>query len=144
MCPPCTDAHDRMMKLRDRVQVCRECYAPKADAELLGGRCYACANEHAHRGKGTSMIDPDTGYTMLISNEARLRPGVLRLEAAATGTEAEVCKDIAERQQGGITKYNTTVRENPLSLRQWLQHAYEECLDQAVYLKRAMEEIDRG
>ena len=66
------------------------------------------------------------------------------LSPTATGTEAEVCKDIAERQQRGIAKYNTTVRDNPLALRQWLQHAYEECLDQAIYLKRAMEEIDRG
>lgn len=62
----------------------------------------------------------------------------------SSGTEAEVCKDITERQQRGIAKYGTTVRDNPLSLRQWLQHSYEECLDQAVYLKRAMEEIDRG
>jgi hypothetical protein len=46
------------------------------------------------------------------------------------------------RQAMGIAKYGTTVRENPLDLRQWLQHAYEECLDQAVYLRRAIEEID--
>ena len=84
------------------------------------------------------LIDPDTGHTMMV-------PGPLHFpKPVATGTEAEVCKDIAERQQGGITKYNTTVRDNPLALRQWLQHAYEECLDQAIYLKRAIEEIDRG
>lgn len=75
-------------------------------------------------------------------SDAELR--MVARRPTATGTEAEVCKDIAERQQGGIAKYNTTVRDNPLSLRQWLQHAYEECLDQAVYLKRAMEEMDRG
>jgi hypothetical protein len=28
-----------------------------------------------------------------------------------------------------------------LSHTQWLQHAYEECLDMAVYLKRAMAEL---
>ena len=59
-----------------------------------------------------------------------------------TGTEAEVCADIAKRQQKGIAKYNVTVADNPLNLAQWLQHAYEECLDQAVYLKRAMAEIE--
>ncbi len=59
-----------------------------------------------------------------------------------TGTELEVCTDIAERQRLGIKKYGTTVRDNKLSLRQWLQHAYEECLDHAVYLKRAIQEID--
>lgn len=59
-----------------------------------------------------------------------------------TGIEAEVCKDIAERQAHGLAKYGTTVADNPLSLKQWLQHAYEETLDKAVYLKRAMAEID--
>lgn len=62
----------------------------------------------------------------------------------ATGTEADVCADIAKRQALGINKYGTTVRDNPLTHRQWLQHAYEEALDLAIYLKRAMEEIDRG
>lgn len=60
-----------------------------------------------------------------------------------TGTEAAVCADIFKRQQVGIAKYGVTVADNPLHLRQWLQHAYEETLDQAVYLKRAMEELDR-
>ncbi len=61
----------------------------------------------------------------------------------ASGTESRVCEDIAMRQWGGIAKYGTTVADNPLALRAWMQHAYEECLDQAVYLKRAMEEMDR-
>ncbi len=60
-----------------------------------------------------------------------------------TGTEAAVCADIAERQQKGIAKYHTTVADNPLSLREWLQHAYEETLDQAIYLKRAIAELDK-
>ena len=60
-----------------------------------------------------------------------------------TGIEAAVCEDIAKRQRLGIGKYKMTVADNPLDLQQWLQHAYEECLDQAVYLRRAMVEIDR-
>lgn len=60
-----------------------------------------------------------------------------------SGTEAEVCRDIARRQMLGIAKYGTTVAGNPLPLRDWLQHAYEEVLDQAVYLKRAIQQIDR-
>ena len=59
-----------------------------------------------------------------------------------SGTEAAVCADISRRQQLGIKKYGVSVAENPLSLRAWLQHAYEETLDQAVYLKRAVEELD--
>lgn len=59
-----------------------------------------------------------------------------------SGIEAKVCLDIQQRQALGIAKYGQTVTDNPLSLREWLQHAYEECLDQAVYLRLAMEEIE--
>lgn len=59
-----------------------------------------------------------------------------------SGIEAAVCNDIAERQQKGIAKYGVTVAENPLELREWLQHAYEETLDKAIYLKRAIAEME--
>lgn len=62
---------------------------------------------------------------------------------SATGTEARVCEMIAARQRLETAKYGTTVSANPLVLRQWLQHALEEALDQAIYLARAIEEIDR-
>lgn len=58
------------------------------------------------------------------------------------GTEARVCQMIASRQQLGIKKYGTTVANNPLTHRQWLQHALEESLDLAIYLQRTIEEID--
>ena len=58
-------------------------------------------------------------------------------------TETEVCADIKRRQELGIAKYGTTVAQNPLDLRQWLQHAYEEKLDDAVYMKRAIQELDK-
>ena len=58
-------------------------------------------------------------------------------------TETEVCADIKRRQELGIAKYGTTVAQNPLELRQWLQHAYEEKLDDAVYMKRAIQELDK-
>lgn len=60
-----------------------------------------------------------------------------------TGTEAAVCADIARRQVLGIAKYGTTVAENPLPLRAWLEHAYQEALDSAIYLKRAMDVMDK-
>lgn len=65
------------------------------------------------------------------------------MSEAAQGTELLVCQDIARRQSVGIEKYGTTVAENPLTLREWLQHAYEETLDQAVYLRRAIQELDK-
>ena len=58
-----------------------------------------------------------------------------------TGIEAIVCSDITALQRLGVEKYGTTVRDNPLSLREWLQHSYEECLDQAIYLRRAIDEL---
>jgi hypothetical protein len=60
------------------------------------------------------------------------------------GTEANVVALIAKRQQLGLKKYGCSVRENPLVLRQWLQHALEESLDMAVYLQRCIEELDRN
>ena len=62
--------------------------------------------------------------------------------ALPNGIEADLCAEIAARQAKGIQKYGTTVADNPLALREWLQHALEEALDQAVYLKRAIAEID--
>ena len=58
-----------------------------------------------------------------------------------TGIEKEVCEDIEKRQQMGIKKYGVTVQDNPLSLKEWLQHAYEESLDLSIYLKRAIKEL---
>lgn len=59
-----------------------------------------------------------------------------------TGTEARVCGDIARRQQAGVAKYGTTVEGNPLTLRRWLVHLYEEQIDAAVYTRRAIEKLD--
>lgn len=57
-------------------------------------------------------------------------------------TEKTVVRDILNRQEMGTKKYGTTVAGNPLELREWLQHQYEELLDAAIYCKRAIQEID--
>lgn len=75
---------------------------------------------------------------------AELKELRVRFAKQPTGTEARVVEDIASRQRVGLNKYGVSVEGNPLSLRQWLQHSYEESLDQSVYLRRAIEEIDRG
>lgn len=61
----------------------------------------------------------------------------------ANGTEARVCADIARRQALGLNKYGKTVEGNPLPLREWLIHQYEELLDAAIYCRRAIEELDK-
>lgn len=45
---------------------------------------------------------------------------------------------------GFAKKYGVTLERTDLNLRDWLQHAYEECLDQANYLKRSIVEIDKS
>ena len=61
-----------------------------------------------------------------------------------TGTEARVCEDIAARQQLGIKKYGTTVEDNPLTLLEWLRHSYCEKLDDIIYMRRAIEELENA
>jgi hypothetical protein len=59
-----------------------------------------------------------------------------------TGIEAIVCQDIADRQALGINKYGTTLADNPLELKEWLEHQYLELLDAALYCKRAIVQIE--
>lgn len=61
-----------------------------------------------------------------------------------SGIEALVCQEIARRQAKGFAKYGTTVAENPLELKAWLTHAMEEALDQAIYLRRAIDAIEQA
>jgi hypothetical protein len=65
-------------------------------------------------------------------------------EQKATGTEADVIADITRRQLLGIVTYSQTVRDNGGKLPYWLNHAYEESLDLAIYLKRAIEELAKA
>ena len=58
-------------------------------------------------------------------------------------TEQEVIKDILERQKLGVSKYGTTLANNPIDLRSWLVHQYQELLDAALYCKRAIQEMDK-
>lgn len=55
-----------------------------------------------------------------------------------------VREDLLARSNIGMAKYGVTLARTDLTLRDWLQHAYEEALDLANYLKRAIKEIDDG
>ena len=50
----------------------------------------------------------------------------------------EVITDLISREKMGRIKYGTTVDNANLSEKEWMQHAYEEALDFAIYLKRMM------
>ena len=53
----------------------------------------------------------------------------------------EVRKDLKDRSNVGIKKYGVTLDRKDLDLLDWLQHSYEEVLDTALYLKRAIKEL---
>lgn len=55
-----------------------------------------------------------------------------------------VREDLLRRSQLGIAKYGVTLERTDLALKGWLQHAYEEVLDTANYLKRTIIEIERS
>lgn len=49
---------------------------------------------------------------------------------------------LLERSQVGLKKYGVTTDRPDLNLRDWLQHALEETLDKAVYLRAAIRKLD--
>ena len=55
----------------------------------------------------------------------------------------EVRKDLKDRSELGIKKYGVTLDREDLTLKDWLQHAYEESLDKCLYLKRAIKELNK-
>ena len=59
-------------------------------------------------------------------------------------TESLVISDILKRQALGLEKYGCTVARSNLPLGEWLRHAYEETLDNAIYLKRCIQEMEAG
>lgn len=50
----------------------------------------------------------------------------------------EVIEDLVSREKKGIETYGTTVDREDYGLKNWLQEAYEECLDKCIYLKAAI------
>lgn len=51
-----------------------------------------------------------------------------------------VIMDLKVREEKGLATYGTTMDRKDLSKQEWLQHAYEEALDLALYLKKLISE----
>lgn len=115
--------------------VCNNC-----QSEVIGGIC-GCNNQPTRTEMKCKICSGFSSSQICWSCASS--PGVQALLAKQSpqGIEAEVCRDLSDRQAKGIAKYGVSVELNPLPLKDWLQHAYEECLDQAVYLKRAIKEL---
>ena len=52
-----------------------------------------------------------------------------------------VISDLRKREEKGLKEYGTTVDRKDLTLKDWLNESYEEALDLAVYLRRAMDDL---
>jgi len=50
----------------------------------------------------------------------------------------QTIKDLYKREIRGLKEYGTTMDRTDLSQDEWLQHAYEEALDLALYLKKLL------
>jgi hypothetical protein len=53
-----------------------------------------------------------------------------------------VAADLAQRAAVGLRKYGVGLADSDLTSRQTIQHAYEEALDLASYLKRVLMMMD--
>jgi len=83
------------------------------------------------------MITTTTTKDIVVNGHKIINPTVDTVVRA-------VRKDLLDRSNLGINKYNNTLDRTDIDLKGWLQHAYEECLDQANYLKRSIIEIERN
>lgn len=54
---------------------------------------------------------------------------------------AEVIQDLLDREQRGLETYGTTMDREDYELKDWLEEAYEECLDKCIYLKAAINKM---
>lgn len=65
-----------------------------------------------------------------------------RMGAPISVTLSEVIFDMFSREQLGIKKYGTTIDRDDYSLKDWMQHHYEELLDAALYVKKQIQKLE--
>lgn len=73
------------------------------------------------------MVKLPMGHT---SNDIEIMEHSLLLES--------VMRDLRMREREGYKTYGTTMDRTDLTEKEWIQHAYEEALDLALYLKKIM------
>ena len=101
------------------------------------GFCWKCEEI-----KG-SYINGEEGYRRyLIKEEQKIdnnNQAMKTVERPKDDITWEVMEDLASRAQRGLIKYNTTLEKN--NHQNMLQHAYEEALDLAQYLKKEIKTL---
>lgn len=53
----------------------------------------------------------------------------------------QVIADIRKQEEKGLATYGTTMDREDYELINWLQEAYEECVDKCLYLKAAINKL---
>ena len=65
-------------------------------------------------------------------------------EEESKEVEESVIAKIRQRRDLGRKKYGVSMERTDLSVPQWLQHAQEEAMDLAIYLEKAIQEMNRA
>lgn len=76
--------------------------------------------------------------------EQRDVPVPLNTEIAPDPYVEAVREKLLKRSRVGVAKYGTNLEREDLSVRDWLVHAQEECMDLANYLEVLIQKYDRG
>jgi hypothetical protein len=83
-----------------------------------------------HSWEGSPQVD----YCYLCEQEQYKNVMIKTIKCPKDDITASVMQDLTTRADRGLMKYNTTLGEN--NHQNMLQHAYEEALDMAQYLKK--------
>ena len=93
-----------------------------------------------------TIVEQDNDYVLIYFNGSSWYYPISEIEKHLVDEEKEekdsivkaVRADLQRRSEIGIKKYNTTLDRTDLSEIDWLNHAYEEALDLALYLKKTI------
>lgn len=94
-------------------------------------RCHYCGMTNGRHLKGwcpTVSADPETVEVDDYSKACNITKNII--------------KDLIDSDKKGVEEYGTTVDREDYSLKEWLQHAYEETLDTAKYLAAAIKKLE--
>lgn len=80
---------------------------------------------------------------LLNESSPALHDTIKRIAKVSPDSNVEKNREmLLQRSIVGLAKYGVTTDNNPLTLREWLQHALEEALDMANYLQAAISKLD--
>ena len=75
-----------------------------------------------------------------LTEDMKLKVQITKLRSLASKATDPIvlqnCIEMLERSKVGVEKYGTTLEENDIPIKEWIQHAKEEAMDMANYLER--------